>query len=80
MNTLDVELPADLRLDQLSQGQKLRLLWTLWGDLSSARDETTELPVWQTELLQQRSQAVEEGREQFIDFEDGIKELRARLS
>lgn len=67
---------AELR--QLPVDEKLRIIETLWSDLSD-RDEDIAAPVWHEQQLLQTQAAFMEGREEVIDWTDAKKELRARF-
>ena len=77
MTATNYQPTADFHLDRLSSTEKLGLLWALWSDLSSSREQTTELPAWQSALLRERQLAIEEGRAKFVPFDAAMKELRA---
>ena len=57
--------------------EKLRMMETLWSDLT--RDEQQfESPQWHGELLRGRASRVEQGKESFIDWEAAKTQLRNR--
>ena len=54
---------------QLPLAEKLQIMEAIWEDL---RRDADAVPVadWQKTLLDQRRQAVEEGREKVLDWDD----------
>jgi len=69
---------TDIRLDTLSTTEKLILMERLWVDLS-VRPAEIRSPDWHGDVLSARLQAVQEGRTNFIDWEDAKRRLRERL-
>lgn len=67
---------AELRL--LPASEKLKIIETLWSDLS-APDEDIQTPVWHEQELQETEVAFQAGREEVLDWKDAKKELRARF-
>ena len=58
--------------------EKLRLMETLWSDLT--RDEERfESPAWHGEVLRERAARVKQGKESFMDWEMAKKQLRNRV-
>ena len=72
-------MPVDLPLDKMTTEEKLSAIEALWVDLSQKPDEIPS-PGWHGDVLQEREQRVQEGKEQFIDWEVAKKQLRDRLS
>ena len=70
---------TDIRLDTLSTTEKLILMERLWIDLS-ARPNEIRSPDWHGDVLSARHQAVQEGKTNFIDWEDAKRRLRERLN
>ncbi len=71
---MDITLP----LDQMTLAEKLRVMETLWADLSRNEHEF-ESPAWHEEVLKEREERVRSGQETFIDWETAKKQLRDRL-
>jgi Putative addiction module component len=67
---------AELR--QLPVDEKLRIIETLWSDLSG-QDEDIAAPAWHEQELSQTQTAFLEGREEVMDWSDAKKELRSRF-
>jgi hypothetical protein len=67
---------AELR--ELPVDEKLRIIETLWSDLSD-RDEDLATPAWHEQELRKTEAAFEEGREEVMDWAVAKKELRARF-
>ena len=71
---MNVTLP----LDQMTTAEKLSAMEALWSDLSRNAD-AFESPLWHGEVLREREQRVEEGKETYLDWETVKKKLRDRL-
>ena len=67
---------AELRL--LSASEKLKIIETLWSDLSGP-DEDIKTPDWHEPQLLETEAAFQAGREEVLDWKDAKKELRARF-
>jgi hypothetical protein len=67
-----------LPLDQMTTAEELRVMETLWADLSRNEREI-ESPAWHEQVLREREQRVRSGQESFIDWETAKQQLRDRL-
>ena len=67
---------AELR--QLPVQEKLKLIETLWSDLSAA-DVDIPVPEWHERQLRDTDAAFNAGREEILDWQDAKKNLRARF-
>jgi putative addiction module component (TIGR02574 family) len=56
---------------QLPLAEKLQIMEAIWDDLR-AQAEQVPVPAWHKELLDERRKAVEEGREEVLDW-DAVK-------
>jgi hypothetical protein len=64
-----------LEIQQMPRHEKLRLMETLWEDLS--RDEAElESPAWHADALRETAERVTRGEEKFLDWEQAKTELR----
>jgi hypothetical protein len=64
-------------IQHLPRQEKLRLMETLWEDLS--RDEAElESPAWHEKALAETEQRLANGQEQVLDWEQAKAELRKR--
>ena len=71
-------MDAVLPLDKMTVAEKLRVMETLWADLS--RNEAQyESPAWHGDVLHDRDAGVKSGREKFISWETAKKQLRNKL-
>jgi hypothetical protein len=71
---MEITLP----LEKMTIAEKLRLMETLWSDLT--RDEEQfESPAWHGEVLRERAARVKQGKESFMDWEMAKKQLRNRV-
>ncbi|MEX2044652.1 MAG: addiction module protein [Opitutus sp.] len=67
---------AELR--KLPRDEKLKIIETLWSDLS-ADDDSFESPAWHAEELRKTETELAAGRVEVLDWEDAKKELRKRF-
>jgi len=58
----------------MSLREKLYVMEAVWEELS-ANDEQIEVPQWHKDLLDARENLVQEGKANFIDWEDAKKEI-----
>ena len=56
-------------IKKLPLNEKLQLMEALWEDLRSNADDVL-VPEWQTNLLDARRKAVEQGKEQVLEWDD----------
>ncbi len=66
---------STLEIQQLPRTEKLRLMETLWAELS--RDEAElESPAWHADALRETSERVACGEEKILDWEQAKADLR----
>lgn len=63
------------QVSKLSQMEKVRLLETLWSDLTKDPCRLTA-PEWHREELRKTEQAIAKGTEYFVDWEEAKEDLR----
>jgi hypothetical protein len=63
---------------QLSRSEKLRLMETLWEELSRP-DSEYESPAWHAKELAETERRVAEGKEQVMEWEAAKKKLRSQF-
>ena len=63
---------------QLPRSEKLRLMETLWEDLSRP-DSEYESPAWHAKELAETERRVAEGKEQAIEWEAAKRHLRTQF-
>jgi hypothetical protein len=69
-----------LPLQQMSTAEKLRVMETLWADLSR-NEEKFESPAWHEQVLRERDKQFREGQEKPMDWEVAKASLlKLRLS
>ena len=68
----------EITIDQMTTSEKIRLMETLWADLSR-QAETVELPTWHGQFLRETAQRVAQGQENALEWEVAKKELRERF-
>jgi hypothetical protein len=70
---MEVMLP----LEKMTSADKLRVMETLWRDLSR-NHEQFESPKWHGEVLNERAKRMKAGKESFMDWETAKRQLRQR--
>jgi hypothetical protein len=64
-----------LEIQQMPRREKLKLMETLWADLS--RDEAeVESPAWHADALRETSERMARGEEKIMDWKQAKVELR----
>jgi hypothetical protein len=63
---------------QLPRTEKLRLMETLWEELSRP-DDKFESPTWHGKALAETERRLAEGKEKILDWEAAKKKLRKRF-
>jgi len=71
---MDITLP----LDKMTTEDKIRTMETLWDDLCHNASDF-QSPAWHEEVLKEREKRIEEGKEQFTDWDKAKKEIRESL-
>ena len=71
---MDITLP----LDQMSIEEKLRVMETLWNDLTRQEQEFPS-PAWHEDVLRMREERLQAGQDDFIDWDTAKNQLRDRL-
>ncbi len=71
---MEVTLP----LEKMTTAEKLRVMETLWRNLTSDEEEF-ESPGWHGEALRERVKRVKKGEETFIEWEAAKRQLRNRV-
>ena len=71
---MEIALP----LEQMTVAEKLRMMETLWTDLTRTQ-ERFESPEWHGEVLRERAARVKQGKESFVDWEAAKNQLRNRV-
>jgi hypothetical protein len=70
---MEITLP----LEKMTVAEKLRVMETIWDDLS--RDEERfESPEWHGAILRERARRVKQGKESFLDWETAKRQLASR--
>ena len=74
---IDKKMEITLPLEKMTIAEKLRMMETLWSDLTHD-EEHLESPAWHGEALRKRAARVEQGKESFMDWETAKTQLRNR--
>lgn len=72
-------MATPLAIDKMTIEEKLQVMESLWDDLCRRPDV---LPVhdWQKQILDDRERLIEEGKAQFLDWEQAKKEIARETS
>lgn len=73
-----MSVASDLPVDDLSVVEKLQLMERLWQSLSRNPSEIVS-PEWHAGILAGREKVVQEGRSNFVAWEDAKRRLRDRF-
>lgn len=65
-------------IHRMSLPEKLALLEDVWSELSSDPDQI-ETPDWHREILDERAEAIRNGSETVIDWEEAKKQIEDRI-
>lgn len=65
-------------VQQLSRSEKLKLMETLWDELSRP-DDAFESPAWHAKELADTEQRLAEGKEEVLDWETAKRQLRKQF-
>ena len=71
-------METGLPLERMTVAEKLRAMEALWADLSRNAD-AFDSPPWHADVLREREERVQEGRESYVDWETAKQELRDRF-
>ena len=72
------EMEVTLPLEKMTIAEKLRVMETLWTDLTRGAEQF-ESPEWHGEVLRERAARVKQGEESFMDWETAKSQLRNRV-
>jgi len=68
-------MALDLPLDDMSTEEKLLLIENIWDNIRQSAEDL-DSPGWHEESLEERKQAIEEGRSQFVDWDKAKENIR----
>lgn len=68
-----------LPLKEMTTAEKLRAMEEIWADLSGSEAGFVP-PDWHGDVLAERKQGIQDGSQQFTDWEAAKKEIRERVS
>jgi putative addiction module component (TIGR02574 family) len=72
-------MSAAVQLGTMTVSEKLDLLEALWDDLSQ-NPEQVPSPDWHREILEERREDLQAGREQLEDWEKAKQDIRRRIA
>jgi putative addiction module component (TIGR02574 family) len=75
---IKAQMEITLPLEKMTIAEKLRVMETLWSDLSRDQEQF-ESPEWHGEVLRERVARVKQGKESFVAWETAKSQLRNRL-
>ena len=68
-----------LPLEKMTTEDKIRAMETIWDDLCK-KDENIVSPLWHKDILGEREKAIENGKEEFINWSDAKKQIEDKIS
>jgi len=68
-----------LPLEKMTTEDKIRAMETIWDDLCK-KDENIVSPPWHKDILDEREKAIENGKEEFIDWSEAKKQIENKIS
>ena len=68
-----------LPLEKMTTEDKIRAMETIWDDLCK-KDENIVSPSWHKDILEEREKAIENGKEEFINWSDAKKQIEDKVS
>jgi hypothetical protein len=71
-------MQSTIEIRNLYREEKLRVMETIWEDLSR-EDEEVESPDWHQKALQETERRLNSGQEKIVDWQVAKKELRERF-
>ncbi|MEA3359315.1 MAG: addiction module protein [Thermodesulfobacteriota bacterium] len=71
-------MQSTIEIRNLSREEKLRVMETIWEDLSR-EDEEVQSPDWHQKALQETERRLNSGQEKIADWQVAKKELRERF-
>ncbi|MDA3926924.1 MAG: addiction module protein [Kiritimatiellae bacterium] len=67
-----------LPLDRMSKLEKITVMEELWADLSVPQEDL-KMPAWHGDLLKEREQAIKDGTESFIPWDEAKAILERQM-
>ncbi len=67
-----------LPLEKMTTEEKIRAMETIWDDLCK-KDENIVSPSWHKDILEEREKAIENGKEEFIDWSEAKKQIEDKI-
>jgi len=71
-------MQSTIEIRNLYREEKLRVMETIWEDLSR-EDKEVESPDWHQKALQETERRLNSGQEKIVDWQVAKKELRERF-
>ncbi len=68
-----------LPLEEMTTEDKIRVMETIWDDLCK-KDENIVSPSWHKDILDEREKAIENGKEEFVDWSKAKKQIEDKIS
>ena len=66
------------QIHQMPLHEKLRVMEAIWDDISR-EEENLEFPEWHKAILDERERLLNEGKDQFVDWEDAKRQIKEAL-
>ena len=65
-------------LEQMSTEEKIRTMETIWDDLCR-KAESISSPTWHTDVLSQREEQLQNGKDEFMDWNQAKEHIRNKV-
>lgn len=76
---MEDKMNVTLPLDKMSIKEKIQTMETIWEDLCKKADSIPS-PAWHKDILEEREKAIENGKEEFIDWSEAKKQIEDKIS
>lgn len=72
-------MASQLAIDEMTIEEKLQVMEALWSDLCK-HEESIIVHDWQKHILDERQRLVDEGKAEFIDWEQAKRDIAGETS
>lgn len=70
-------MAVNIQLDKMSVEEKLQTMESIWDDLCRSENDISS-PLWHKKTLEEREQYVQQGQDEFIDWEEAKKDMKSK--
>jgi len=76
---LEVKMEITISIDKMTTEEKIQTMETIWDDLCK-KAESIPSPSWHKEVLQEREDRVNKGKEKFLNWNSAKKYIQDKVS